>query len=73
MREEKYEKDSINLWGAVGLGTGVMIGATIFAVVGQVAELAGALFPLAYIGGAIVASFSSYAYIKMSNAYPSAG
>lgn len=73
MREEKYEKDSINLWGAVGLGTGVMIGATIFAVIGQVAELAGALFPLAYIGGAIVASFSSYAYIKMSNAYPSAG
>jgi amino acid transporter len=64
---------SISLWGAVGLGTGVMFGAAIFAVLGQVAELAGSLFPLSYIGGAIIASFSAYAYIKMANAYPSSG
>lgn len=73
MKNENYEKNSLNLWGAVGLGTGVMIGAAVFAVIGQVAELAGSLFPLAYIGGAILASFSAYAYVKMSNAYPSAG
>lgn len=73
MKKESYQKNSINLWGAVGLGTGVMIGAAIFAIIGQVAELAGALFPIAYIGGAIVAACSAYAYVKMSNAYPSAG
>src|SRR5690625_2116965 len=73
MRQENYEKDSINLPGAIGLGTGVMIGAAIFAVIGQVAEIAGILFPLAYIGGAIVAAFSAYSYIKMGNVYPSAG
>ena len=73
MKNEIYQKNSINLWGAVGLGTGVMFGAAIFAVFGQVAELAGTLLPLAYIGGAIIAAFSAYTYVKMANVYPSAG
>jgi amino acid transporter len=55
------------------MGTGVMIGAGIFALTGQIAELAGPLFPIAFIIGAIVTGFSSYSYIKMSNAWPSAG
>ena len=55
------------------MGTGVMIGAGIFALTGQIAQLAGPLFPLAFIAGAIVTSFSAYSYIKMSNAWPSAG
>jgi amino acid transporter len=55
------------------MGTGVMIGAGIFALTGQMAELAGNLFPLAFIIGAIVTLFSAYSYIKMSNAWPSAG
>ncbi len=73
MKQGSYEENSINLWGAVGLGTGVMIGAAIFAVIGQVAVIAGALFPLAYIGGAIVAACSAHSYVKMGNLYPSAG
>lgn len=73
MKNENYQRNSINLWGAVGLGTGVMFGAAIFAVLGQVAELAGALFPLSYVGGAIIAACSAYAYVKMANLYPSAG
>lgn len=55
------------------MGTGVMIGAGIFALTGQIAQLAGPLFPLAFIAGAIVTSFSAYSYIQMSNAWPSAG
>lgn len=70
---EKYKQNSLTLIGAVSLGTGVMIGAGIFALLGQVAELAGSLFPIAFIVGAIVTAFSAYSYIKMSNAYPSAG
>lgn len=73
IKTSDYKKDSITLFGAVGMGTGVMIGAAIFAVLGQVAELAGSLFPLSYIGGAVIAGLSSYAYIKMAHAYPSAG
>ncbi|RIW38337.1 APC family permease [Bacillus salacetis] len=68
-----YKKQSISLTGAVGLGTGVMISAGIFALLGQVAELAGAGFPLIFIAGSIVTAFSAYSYVKMSQQYPSAG
>ncbi|OEK03041.1 amino acid permease [Roseivirga sp. 4D4] len=68
-----YKKDSLTLAGAVALGTGVMIGAGIFALLGQVAELSGVWFPFAFIVGAIISAFSAYSYIKVSNTYPSAG
>jgi len=55
------------------LGTGVMIGAGIFALTGQMAQMAGALFPLAFLAAAVVVGFSAYSYIKISNAFPSAG
>ena len=71
--KDEYQANSITLIGAVSMGTGVMIGAGIFALTGQVAELAGPLFPLAFLVGAVVTAFSAYTYIKMSNAYPSAG
>ena len=69
----EYKADSLTLLGAVSMGTGVMIGAGIFALTGQVAELAGGLFPLAFVLAAIVSALSAYSYVKMSNAYPSAG
>lgn len=69
----QYKKNSLTLTGAISLGTGVMIGAGIFALLGQVAELSGTLFPVAFIAGAIISGFSAYSYIKLSNAYPSAG
>lgn len=72
-KNSDYNEGSISLGGAVAMGTGVMIGAGIFALTGQIAQLAGPLFPLAFIAGAIVTSFSAYSYIKMSNAWPSAG
>ncbi len=55
------------------MGTGVMIGAGIFALTGQVAEYAGPWFPAAFLIAAIISAFSAYSYIKMSNKYPSAG
>lgn len=69
----EHEQGSITLGGAVAMGTGVMIGAGIFALTGQIAQLAGPLFPLAFIAGAIVTGFSAHSYIKMSNAWPSSG
>ncbi len=69
----EYEKNSLTLIGAVSMGTGVMIGAGIFALTGQVAELAGTLFPLSFLVAAVVTGFSAYSYVKMSNAFPSAG
>ena len=72
-RKSTYKEGSLSLGGAVAMGTGVMIGAGIFALTGQVAEFAGALFPLAFLVAAIISAFSAYTYIKMSNKYPSAG
>jgi len=72
-RKPHYEKGSLSLWGAVAMGTGVMIGAGIFALTGQIAELAREWFPLAFLVAAIVTGFSAYSYVKMSNAFPSAG
>ncbi|MCK8485340.1 APC family permease [Aliiroseovarius sp. S2029] len=71
--KETYRENSISLGGAVAMGTGVMIGAGIFALTGQIAQLAGPLFPLAFIAGAVVTSFSAYSYIRMSNKWPSSG
>lgn len=71
--DSAFEENSLSLTGALSMGTGVMIGAGIFALTGQVAEQAGRLFPLAFITAAVVSGFSAYTYVKMSQAYPSAG
>ncbi len=68
-----YKPGSLSLSSAVAMGTGVMIGAGIFALTGQVAELAGYLFPFAFVIAAIVSGFSAYTYVKVTAAYPSAG
>ena len=72
-RTSSYEAGSMTLLGAVSMGTGVMIGAGILALTGQIAELAGPLFPLAFVVAAMITGFSAYSYVKLSNAYPSAG
>ena len=73
MKPPKINNQKLSLIGSVSLGTGVMIGAGIFVLMGQIAELVGDLFPIAFIAGAIVVGFSSYSYVKFSNAYPSSG
>ncbi|MCI5063628.1 MAG: APC family permease [Algiphilus sp.] len=72
-RSAKYAENSLTLAGAVAMGTGVMIGAGIFALTGQVAEFAGSLFPLAFLLAAVISAFSAYTYIKVTSKYPSAG
>lgn len=69
----EYKKGSLTLVDAIAMGTGVMIGAGILALTGQIAQMAGPLFPLSFVVGAIITAFSAYTYIKMSNAFPSAG
>ena len=44
----RYKEKNLTLTGAVSLGTGVMIGAGIFALLGQITELAGTFFPVTY-------------------------
>lgn len=70
---DDYREGSLTLRGAVAMGTGVMVGAGIFALTGQVADLAGPLFPLALIAAALVAGLGSYSYIKVTRKHPSSG
>lgn len=63
----------ITLTGAISMGTGVMIGAGVFALMGQVAEAAGRWFPLAFVVAAVVAATTAYSYVHLSNEFPSAG
>ncbi|MFO7578266.1 MAG: hypothetical protein R6W66_11120 [Pelovirga sp.] len=72
-RTTQYSEGSLTLPGTVMLGTGVMIGAGIFALTGQMAQVTGVLFPLAFLAAAVIVAFSAYSCIKISNAYPSAG
>src|SRR5699024_12672938 len=73
MDRSAQSSNSLTLTGSVALGTGVMIGAGIFALVGQVAELAGGWMPWAFLCGAAVGAFSSYSYIRYSATNPSSG
>jgi amino acid transporter len=63
--------DSLSLFGGVSLGLGIMIGAGIFVLTGQAADLAGDMFPVAFLVAAVVVAFSAYSYVKLSHAFPS--
>ncbi|NCT90564.1 APC family permease [Cellulomonas sp. APG4] len=67
------DERQLSLVGSVSLGTGVMVGAGIFALVGQVAELAGPRVPEAFLLGAVVTAFAAYAYARYSAANPTSG
>lgn len=73
MDHDTQTQQKLSLTGSVAVGTGVMIGAGIFALVGQVAELAGGWVPWAFLAGAVVVAFSSYSYIRYSATNPSSG
>jgi amino acid transporter len=66
----QYEKNSLSLAATVAMGTGVMVGAGTSALTRQVAELAGAWFPLALLLAAAVSGLSTYSYVVVSRKYP---
>ena len=54
----------MNLWSVTSLGIGAMVGAGIFAVLGQTALLAGKQTYLSFILGGCVAALCGYSYAK---------
>lgn len=71
--KSEYRAGSLSLSGTVAMGTGVMIGAGIFALTGQIAQLAGPWFPVAFLIAAIISGLSAYSYIQVSSDSPSSG
>lgn len=63
----------MNLWSVAALGIGSMVGAGIFALMGQAALVAGAETYLAFVIGGIIAGMSGYSYAKLAAHYPKAG
>jgi len=63
----------MNLWSVTALGIGAMVGAGIFAVLGQAAVIAGRDTYLAFMLGGGVAALSGYSYAKLAVRYPDAG
>jgi amino acid transporter len=64
---------SMNLWSVTAMGIGAMVGAGIFALLGQVALAAGDETYVSFILGGFVAVLSGYSYAKLAARYPDAG
>ena len=70
---EHCKTRGINLWGAIAIGVGGMVGGGIFAVLGLAATLAGGATPAAFLVAGVVALLTAYSYAKLTTAYPSEG
>lgn len=63
----------MNLWSVAALGIGSMIGAGIFALLGQATLVAGKGVLLSFLLAGAAALFSGYSYAKLAIRYPTAG
>lgn len=66
-------KKDLNLLNVISLGLGSIIGAGIFALLGQVILLAGQMTYLAFVIAGIAAILSGYSYAKLAGRYPQSG
>jgi amino acid transporter len=64
---------SMSVWSVSALGIGSMVGAGIFALLGQAALVAGKDVYLAFLIGGVAALLSGYSYAKLAARYPTAG
>ena len=69
-----YKSDKpIGFWSAVSMGIGAMVGAGIFALLGEASAISGSAVYISFILGGIVALFSGYSLGKLGARYPAAG
>jgi len=66
-------KKPIGLWSAVSMGIGAMVGAGIFALLGEASAISGSAVYISFIIGGVIALFSGYSLGKLGARYPSAG
>jgi amino acid transporter len=63
----------IGFWSAASMGIGAMVGAGIFALLGEASAIAGSAVYISFIIGGIVALSSAYSLGKLGAAFPSSG
>lgn len=66
-------KKALTVRGATVLGVGSMIGAGIFALLGEAGAVAGAAVWLSFLVGGVVALLLGYVCVKLGTRYPSSG
>jgi amino acid transporter len=70
---ESVSAKQMSVAGAVFLGVGAMVGAGVFALLGEAGSLAGSAVWLSFLFGGIVAGLLGYTVAKLSVRYPSKG
>ncbi len=63
----------IGFWSAVSMGIGAMVGAGIFALLGEASAIAGSAVYISFIIGGLIAMLSAYSLGKLGATYPSSG
>lgn len=63
----------IGFWSAVSMGIGTMVGAGIFALLGEASSIAGSAVYLSFIIGGTIALLSAYSLGKLGAEFPSSG
>ncbi len=64
---------SVSLWSAVSMGIGAMVGAGIFALLGQAGSIAGSAVWLSFVAGGVIALLSGYSIGRLGARFPSSG
>jgi amino acid transporter len=72
MAEDTSSK-KISIMGAAFLGVGAMVGAGIFALLGQAGEVAGAAVWLSFLIAGLIALLQGYSFVRLGTKYPSRG
>ncbi|MFP4045687.1 MAG: APC family permease [Candidatus Aenigmatarchaeota archaeon] len=65
-------KKTLNLWQVCFYGVGLILGAGIYAVIGEAAGLTGGSLPFAFLAAALIASLTGLSYAELSSLYPKA-
>ena len=73
MPEKTQTEKPMTVTAAAALGVGSMIGAGIFALMGEAGAIAGSAAYLAFIAAGIIALASGYSMARLGARYPSAG
>ena len=65
--------NAVSFWSAVSMGIGAMVGAGIFALLGQAGLIAGSAVWLSFIAGGVIALLSGYSMGRLGARFPSSG
>ena len=73
MSDTMVKGKPIGFWSAVAMGIGAMVGAGIFALLGEAGAISGSAVYISFIIGGIIALSSAYSLGKLGARYPAAG